>query len=389
MSSWVKNGEERCSVMKINLFTSSEFPKTYAVINQALDRKLFPGVVIGLWQAQSPESVFLQAWGYRREVPSALPMFIDTSFDLASLTKVLATAALTARLVDRGWISWDTPVSSIFPEFLSREVRIRHLLSHTAGLAAWKPFWQDIRTQFSPTLLPQIPIEIRQAAMRQLILSQVPDHPVGSQAVYSDLSFLLLGFVLEEITQLPLDQAVARWIWKPMGVEGLSFHRVIGSAEDQRLSQVAATEACSWRGGVLQGQVHDDNCWAMGGYGGHAGVFGDAFSILQFVSQMWSGFFSQDTLSAFFTRVAQPKDSTRTLGWDTPSSQASSAGKYFSKYSVGHLGFTGTSLWIDLEAKLSITVLTNRVHPCRDRSELKVFRPLIHDALREDLVKRV
>ena len=368
---------------------SSLFPNTFQVMEQALDSRLFPGAVVGIWQNQPQRHMFLQSWGNRTEVPSPLPLRIDTPFDLASLSKVLATTALTARLVDRGWISWNTPLVHLLPDFTSPHVLIRHLLSHTAGLAAWKPFWKDLRDEFSPQSLFSVPILKRQKAMRKLLCAEVPEQPVETRALYSDLSFLLLGFALEELTQLTLPQAVKRWVWDPMEIEGLQFHPVLNHPSRQVLPEVAATEDCSWRGGILQGQVHDDNCWAMGGYGGHAGVFGRARDILSFVDQLMNGFYAPSTLQGLLHPVSQPLGCTRTLGWDTPTPGASSAGQFFSPFSIGHLGFTGTSLWIDLEAQLAVTVLTQRVHPQRDRSDLKAFRPAIHDAIRLDLRKQV
>ena len=251
--------------MKINLLTPSQFSRTFHVIDQALKSRLFPGAVVGIWQKYPQTQVCLQSWGNRREIPSALPLSIHTPFDLASLTKVLATTALTARLVDRGWISWETPLVQLLPDFAAREVRIRHLLSHTAGLVAWKPFWQTLRDQFHPKPLYSVPISRRQQAMRALLTAEAPNYPIETQALYSDLSFLLLGFALEELTQLPLHHAVQRWVWTPMGIEGLQFYPVSNHPRLQVLPHVAATENCAWRGGVLQGQVHDDNCWSMGG----------------------------------------------------------------------------------------------------------------------------
>jgi len=371
--------------MKINPFNPSRFSRTFHVIHQALQSRLFPGAVVGVWQRYPQTQVYLQAWGNRREIPSVLPLSAHTPFDLASLTKVLATTALTARLVDRGWISWETPLTQLLPDFAAREVRIRHLLSHTAGLVAWKPFWKALRDQFHPKPLYCVPLLRRQQAMRDLLIAEVPECPMETQALYSDLSFLLLGFALEELTQLPLHHAVQRWVWAPMGIRGLQFYPILNHPSVQIRSEVAATEDCSWRGGVLQGQVHDDNCWLMGGYAGHAGVFGRAIDILLFVDRMMNGFFTPSTFQSLVKPVNHPLGCTRALGWDTPTLGVSSAGKFFSPRSIGHLGFTGTSLWVDLDAQIAVTVLTQRVHPQRNHSDLKAFRPLIHDAIREDL----
>lgn len=173
-----------------------------------------------------------------------------------------------------------------------------------------------------------------------------------------------------------------------MGVQDAFYARVDRSVEKGRLDLVAATEESVWRGGVLQGQVHDDNCWAMGGYGGHAGAFGSVQDVLHFSKMLMGGFLSRETLNVTWTRVSRPLGCERTLGWDTPS-VGSSAGQCFSKNSVGHLGYTGTSLWIDLDAELAVCLLTNRVHPIRENEKIKTFRPRFHDAIRIDFERKL
>jgi CubicO group peptidase (beta-lactamase class C family) len=312
-------------------------------------------------------------------------MSIHTVFDLASVSKVYATATLAAVLIERGWLSWNTSVAAIFPDYPHPEIEIRHLLSHTAGFIAWEPYWEKLRQIFAPDELTEISVSRRQAEMRKLIFSVQPQAKPGEQMVYSDVSFLLLGFILEEITRMPLDRAVSHWVWRPMGLQQSYYSRVTQPAQAAIQEGVAATELCPWRGGVLQGQVHDDNCWAMGGYGGHAGAFGTAQDVLHFARGLMKGFLSQSTLNAMWTRVAEPPQCSRTLGWDTPSGEVSSAGTRFSTHSVGHLGFTGTSLWMDLEADLAVVLLSNRVHPSRENMKIRAFRPKFHDAIREDL----
>jgi serine-type D-Ala-D-Ala carboxypeptidase len=375
----------RIWALKTELLSAKEFSSTWAILNQGINDGVFPGAVAGLWQAKDPGKARLVALGHRRTVPSLLPMLPDTVFDLASITKVFATATLAALLVDRRWLQWETPVKSIFADYASPEVQIRHLLSHTAGLPAWLPLWERLREQFSPVPLCHAPVLERQYAMKKFVLSVLPEVPTGQRALYSDLSFLLLGFVLEEIVAMPLSSGVEELVWKPMGLEGAFFSRVDRSVQDGRIEKAAATENCSWRGGVLQGQVHDDNCWAMGGYAGHAGAFARAKDVLQFVAALFSGFLSPDTLQTAWNRVSEPHGCERTLGWDTPSGNVSSAGKCFSSRSVGHLGFTGTSLWVDLDAGIAVTLLTNRVHPSRENERIKSFRAQFHDAIRCDI----
>ena len=362
-----------------------KFPLSWAALHEGIRENVAPGFVVGFWSGENPDQIFLASHGLRRKVPSELPLGVDTVFDLASLTKVFATAPLAAVLVERGWLSWDTPLCTFFPGYPHSEIRVSHLLSHTAGFSAWRPFWEEIRTEFYPKEVHEVSIEKRQAYMRKLLLKVIPDSKPGTQAVYSDISFLLLGFILEEVTAMPLDQAVKKFLWDPMGVTRAYFQRISCSPEKGRRETVAATEDCSWRRGVLQGQVHDDNCWAMGGYGGHAGVFGTARDLLHFSRSLFHGFFSPSVRQAMWTRVAGPVDCSRTLGWDTPSGLSSSSGSYFSTRSVGHLGFTGTSLWLDPEVNLAVVVLSNRVHPSRENIKIRLWRPLFHNALRKDL----
>src|SRR5262249_54428427 len=153
------------------------------------------------------------------------------------------------------------------------------------------------------------------------------------------------------------------WVWEPMGVS-TAFYRRIPGASPVPVETVAPTESCPWRERVLQAEVHDDNCWSMGGYAGHAGAFGDVRAVLELPRALYAGFLSRETLSAMWTRVP---GFDRTLGWDAPSGEEPSAGRLFSRNSVGHLGYTGTSLWIDKDAGLAVALLSNRVHPTRGK----------------------
>lgn len=354
------------------------FSRTWEVIRSGVSAGVAPGMVAGVWLASDPGRFLVLAHGHEPE----------TVFDLASVTKVMATASLTAALVDRRWIDWDTSLRAVLPEARGDGVTFRHLLSHTAGYVAWIPLWERMRERANGTDLHAIAVTERQRWMRELVLGIAPDVAPGERAVYSDISFLLLGFALEEITRMPLDRAVRELLWGPMRVDGAFYSRVDRSVEKGRLENVAPTENCSWRGGVIQGQVHDDNCWSMGGYAGHAGAFGSARDVLQFARQCMGGFFSPETLRVMWTRVNRPAGCERTPGWDTPSGAEPSSGRYFGAGSVGHLGFTGTSLWIDPSAGIAVTLLTNRVHPSRENTLIRAFRPRFHDAIREDLRQR-
>jgi CubicO group peptidase (beta-lactamase class C family) len=184
---------------------------------------------------------------------------------------------------------------------------------------------------------------------------------------------------------MSLDIAVSRLLWKRMGLVDSLYRRVDAPVEKARLFDIAATEKCPWRGGVLQGQVHDDNCWTMGGYAGHAGAFTTVPDLLLFGRRLLNGFLSPRVLQTVWSRAPLPVGCTRTLGWDTPTGDQSTIGPGYSLRSVGHLGFTGTSLWIDPEHGLSVVLLTNRVHPTRDNPKIQEFRRVFHRALAFDL----
>ena len=231
-------------------------------------------------------------------------------------------------------------MESLLPSLagIAKDVTLAHLLAHTAGYAAWEPLWERLRERFSPKALWQVPVNERQRAMREIVMRIKPDAKPGVQAIYSDVSFLLLGFALEEVTQMSLDQAVRRFVFEQLGMREAFYRHVNAESATSRLGFVAATEDSAWRGGILQGQVHDDNCWAMGGYAGHAGMFGTVRDVLQFARALYprpagAGSLSPETLSAVWTRVAPPlgpKTGSRTLGWDTPSGDDPSASRLFS-----------------------------------------------------------
>lgn len=375
------------SANKIHGFES--FPHAKAVLEHGLRGGVFPGVVAGVWQRSQPD-FFSFGWGGSRRLHlkglSELPMERETIFDLASVTKVFGTTGLAMALIQRGWIQWDTPVGAILPEFRHTGITLKHLASHTSGLPAWFPFFEKLREVFLFDDLETIALEARQNAMRELVFGVDLERSPGTKVVYSDIGFLLLGFCLEEVTGLPLDRAVLRFLWQPMGLTNVSYVRTLEAAFRVRNDAVAATEDCPWRKAIIQGQVHDDNTWAMGGYAGHAGAFGNARSLLTFGQKLLSGYFSPAVMRETWTRLSEPEGCDRTPGWDTPSGDTPAFGKVFSDASVGHLGFTGTSLWIDPVNGIVVTLLTNRVHPTRENQKITSFRGIFHEALARDLI---
>jgi CubicO group peptidase (beta-lactamase class C family) len=300
----------------------------------------------------------------------------STLFDLASLTKLFtATAAL--RLAARGYLPLDSMVGDVAPSLRgarTSRATVRQLLDHRSGAIAWNPLFE---TASGST-------EIR-AAAEALPLESEP----GGREVYSDIGFLVLQTLLEDRTRTPLEVLIEEEVLDPVGrisdLPGAGY-RAVGAGEDAAKALVvaggvAATEVCPRRG-LVCGEVHDDNAWAMGGVAAHAGLFGAAASVAALARAWWqaprTGFLPRDLRDAAWS---VPKgEGTHVLGWDTVSPGKSSAGASLSPRSVGHLGFTGTSLWIDPGRATSIVLLTNRVHPSRKDDRIRALRPRIHDA---------
>jgi CubicO group peptidase (beta-lactamase class C family) len=367
----------------------SRFSQTLAVLDQAIAEGVIPGAALGVWEVKNPDQFLIHSSGQRRVVPSSLPMFDDTVFDWASLSKVMGTSLLAARLKELGQWDWSKKVGEFFPESPAKEVTLGSLARHESGLNWWEPFWKSLHQEFGEKLATTS-IAIRQERVKQVVLTLAPKRPEGQAVEYSDVGFLLLGFVLEKICGQSLDRAIAEMVFEPLKMKGAHYVRVERSAlealEDPQNQVYAATEACPWRGAVLQGQVHDDNAWAIGGFGAHAGVFGRLEDLITGVAGLFQGgLLSQESLNSMWDRSGNAPESSRTLGWDTPSGEQPSASSRFALRSVGHLGFTGTSLWIDRDAGLAVALLTNRVHPSRTHDGIRALRPQLHAQLRIDL----
>lgn len=352
------------------------------LIADALSTRAFPGGV--LLVDVGGRRVIFEAFGRTADDPAAGPMSTDTVFDLASLTKPLVTAALALSLVGNRRLSIDDPVSRYIPrwsEASAAPATLRHLLSHTAGLPAWRPFYQQVPPHLVAT--PDAKRRIIEAAEREPLVSAP-----GSESRYSDLGFLLLGSILERVADRPLDEVAGERLFAPLGVTTVGFLPV-GQAPAPAWTKgrtVAPTERCPWRGRVLHGEVHDENAFAMGGVAGHAGLFGDAVGVLGLV-RAWrdaalgrSGLWPVDLTNRFLSRQLDLGQGAWTLGWTVPT-PPSTSGAFFSPRSYGHLGFTGTSVWVDPDRDLTVILLTNRVHPTRDNQGIAAFRPAIHDAI--------
>jgi CubicO group peptidase (beta-lactamase class C family) len=325
--------------------------------------------------------------------PERLPMTRETIFDLASLTKPIATTTAILWLVHDGAIGLDDPVSKFLPSFSERDkdaVTLRHLLAHASGLKPWRAFHELLLEKERKTGERLIGTPTAREFVIDRVLRSGLVHEPGEAAVYGDLDFMTLGAVVEAVSHQGLDDFCRERIFEPLGLSETFFVPLgeAGGLPDPLRRRVAATENCPWRERIVWGEVHDPNAFAMGGVAGHAGLFASADDVMEFaqvVLDVWHGrsdALPRELLHAFTERQKLPTGSDWALGWDTPSAGRSSSGQHFGERSIGHLGFTGTSLWIDLEREAIVVMLTNRVHQVAKRSRFEL-RPIVHDRILE------
>lgn len=340
----------------------------------------FPGAVLAV--ARGDELIFEQAYGWA-DLFSARPMRPDTCFDLASLSKPLATVLAVMALVRGGKLELDQACGDFCPQFEGSDkasITIRQLLQHRSGLPPWQPFFMELRSRA---------FEERTPALHGL-LRQIPlQTPPGKKAAYSDLGYMVLHAVVEAAGQNDLCAQVHRDVYAPLGIGDLFFNdtrRPIAAPQ-----RFAATQFCPWRGKLMLGHVDDDNAYICGGIAGHAGLFGTAAAVIRLLQALsaaehgedHAGVFDPALVRHFFHSSAGERWA---LGFDTPEQKGSSAGRYFPQDSVGHLGFTGTSFWVHRHKRIAVVLLSNRVHPWRFNDGIRAFRPLLHDAVMESLV---
>lgn len=322
-----------------------------AIVREAVKTEQIPGAV--LWIGQGDRLLHRKAYGYRAVVPQREPMTLDTIFDLASLTKVVATAPAIMWLFERGRLRLNDPVTEYLPEFQNGRSRatVRHLLTHFSGL---KPDL-DLQAQWSGY----------ETAIEMALRSEPAAEP-GEQFIYSDINFILLGEIVRRLSGEPLDRFVATRFFRPLGMLHTRF-----CPPASWLERIAPTEQLPGQKAPLRGVVHDPTARRMGGVAGHAGLFSTAADLSRFARMMlgWGQFHGRRVLHALTVRkMTSPQSPAeqpvlRGLGWDIDSAYSAPRGELFPVGSYGHTGFTGTSLWIDPHSRIYVILLTNRVHP--------------------------
>jgi len=360
-----------------------QFAPVYKVLIDAIAARAFPGCAFGF--LADGKVVLQDALGRSTYDSDAFEVAAETVYDIASITKVLATTASAMLLVQRGVLELDTPLGELLPGFVvgrapeerAREVTVRHLLAHNSGLPGYVELFRAATTPDS--LLRaclQVPIEAEP----------------GTRVEYSDLGFILLGKALEVLTRESLATWSQREVFDPLQLADTGFNPAPGArphippTEDDTILRLRR----------IQGEVQDENACVLRGVAGHAGVFSNVPDLLRFAGAILGAGRSSGNEDALiqpifskpiveqFARRQGPGDSSRALGWDTPS-ENSSAGHYFSGHSIGHLGYSGCSLWIDLEAEIAAVLLTNRTWPDRSSHLIREVRPAFHDAIRDAL----
>jgi CubicO group peptidase (beta-lactamase class C family) len=353
------------------------------MLREGIRTRVFPGAV--LFVRHKGQIRVHQAIGLTSSLPDSPPAQINTIYDLASLTKPLATASSILLLVQEGRVNLAQTLATLLEETKGApwgQVSLRDLLSHQSGLPALRPFYQS----FPPTFSSEPDFrQKRIQAVLEMILKEPIDQSSPSTSTYSDLGYMVLGFVVERVTGQSLADFTRERIFNLVEASPMAFgmHNIKGDV----LDKIAPSEEDPWRGRLLQGEVHDENAAALAGIAGHAGLFGTAQAVGQITKSWLDGYagkpsiFRQDLVRQF---VKAQSGISWGLGWDTPS-QPSSSGQWFSPESFGHLGFTGTSIWIDPVRELEVIFLSNRVYPTRENQAIKAFRPQLHDAIIQEL----
>jgi len=363
-----------------------QFDRAFEILNNAIQARAFPGCSLAV--THRGQLVAHKAFGRFTYDPSSPAVTTASIFDLASLTKVVATTAMAMVLYERGILDLEAPVAAVVPEFAAfrsptsglagpefdsgeparNQITLRMLLAHSSGLPAYERLFLRASTRD----------ELLHLAFTIPLVSAP-----GERAEYSDIGFIILGVALERLADEPIDSFCQREIFGPLAMSHTTFQL----AKALRSSIPPTADDQAFRHRIIQGEVQDENSSVLGGVAGHAGLFSTAEDVALYAHALLIGghpILRPETGRFFTRREFAPESTSRALGWDTPS-PPSQSGKYFGARSYGHLGYTGTSLWIDPDRQLSITLLTNRTWPdCRNQA-IKQVRPAFHDAVIEAL----
>jgi CubicO group peptidase (beta-lactamase class C family) len=345
-------------------------------LEEAISARAFPAASIAV--THQDRLIALKSFGHFTTEADSPLVTPTTLFDLASVTKAVATTTMAMILYERGLLELETPVVGVVPEFMAdaggkpdprrRDVTFRMLLAHSSGLPAYEKLFLKAHS--------------RDDLLRAAFSTSLSADP-GTRAEYSDIGFILLAAALERIAAEPLDVFCQRELFGPLAMINTTFN----PPADPRRQIPPTADDRTFRKKIIQGEVQDENASVLGGVAGHAGLFSTAEDLARFAHAMLHGgcpILRPETVALFTRRESAPLGTSRALGWDTPSSPSQS-GKYFGPRSFGHLGYTGTSLWIDPDRQLSITLLTNRTWPDCANHAIKQVRPKFHDAIMEAL----
>jgi serine-type D-Ala-D-Ala carboxypeptidase len=349
--------------------------KALKTLGKALDDKAFPGGQIAVF---ANGDSYAECFGCLDWAPSSAPVTPDVMYDLASVTKVVGTAAVCMRLVQQSRLSLDERIGDMLDGFADprlSEATVRRLLSHTAGLPAWKPLFRSVT--FDEMRGP-----VARGKILDLLKNMKLEYEPGTKAIYSDLDMMLLGYAIESREEKSLGDLANQLVFRPLGMAQIGFRPTVEFPQ----SKSAPTENCTWRNRLLIGEVDDENTFAAGGMAGQAGLFATADSLLIFCRELLDALdgagklFSEQIVREFITRAMPEKDCSFCLGFDGKSPRGSRLPDAFGSNSFGHWGFTGTGLWMDPDRRTAVALLTNRVHPSRENDRIRNWRPLIMGA---------
>jgi len=356
----------------------AQLQPAFSVIKNAIADQAFPGATLAVGYRGNVSYHAFGHLSYGKDSPATK---LDTMYDIASLTKVVVTTTLVEKLAEGDFpspLELDAPIERYLPQWASgpqpewrHKVTVRNLMTHSSGLPAFEEYWRTSKGK-SDTL--------------RMIFAEPLEYEPGTKVVYSDLGIILMAEIIYGLTGKPLDQLANEYVFQPLGMKDSMYN-----PPKKLWPAIAPTEVDErWRHRLIQGEVHDENAYAIGGVSGHAGVFSTSPDLAAFCQMLLNGgvyahhrILKRATIAEFTAPQPLAKNA-RTLGWVVPT-EGSSSGRYFSAHSYGHTGFTGTTIWIDPDRQLFVVVLTNRVNPTRENHKIAEVRPAVHDAILKSL----